>query len=475
MKRFVHPPRYRAAALGLALLAAPAVAPAQSSPVSPIRIDLVTTNSDYLDNEAIGMRITVTNISGAEVNAQQGFFARDFHLLVDFIGPDGQVVRASAQLGGAEPGPPETAVDAAGALREAVPCELIAAGALTHRIVDDMRVYYDLSKIGAWRARVVTSLQTFSEAVITPRGRRCFVDDPNLRQVFTPLVSNLVRFSITRTVPIVESGIQAHAQLMIVGTGTHPPVSKSNIAGMPVKLIPEAAIPPYLHPINHKTFALIFDDVSSVKSGVTLGGGIVSFPPVPQEAYVLVARHESGVTVGAKIDADEPEWGTSDPILKKLKVMQNNKGKKSSAKATRRRGSDLWIVEPEYVEWDSTQEPYPFVFESVGDWAITTSVSPPEGFVADQPELSAEVNSETEAVQFTITDVGSSWKETKVKHKIKHKGKSEVIESEIGVKLSKKLAKEKGLPVYGETASPGTFIGGKKVKEDGEKKGKKLK
>jgi len=41
------------------------------------------------------------------------------------------------------------------------------------------------------------------------------------------------------------------------------------------------------------------------------------------------------------------------------------------------------IIEPEYVEWDGAQELYPFIFESVGNWTVTTSVTPPEGFVAD--------------------------------------------------------------------------------------------
>jgi hypothetical protein len=69
-----------------------------------------------------------------------------------------------------------------------------------------------------------------------------------------------------------------------------------------------------------------------------------------------------------------------------------------------------------------------------------------------------------EAVQFTITDEGSSWKETKVTYKIKHKKKTTTIKTKIGVKLSRKLAKKKGLGIYGHTPSPGPFKGGKKVK-----------
>jgi hypothetical protein len=77
-----------------------------------------------------------------------------------------------------------------------------------------------------------------------------------------------------------------------------------------------------------------------------------------------------------------------------------------------------------------------------------------------------------EAIQFTITDEGSEYKETKVKYKIKHKNKTINIESKIGIKLSKKLAKEKGLGIYGDTGDPGPFKGGKKVAKEEEEKDK---
>jgi hypothetical protein len=120
------------------------------------------------------------------------------------------------------------------------------------------------------------------------------------------------------------------------------------------------------------------------------------------------------------------------------------------AKYKKKTGSELLIIEPEYVEWDGTEELYPFIFDSVGDWTITTSVSPPEGFVADTESLTEEVNTELEALQFTITDIGSEWVDTEVTHDLEHKGKKEKVKSKIGCKLSKKLAKEKGLTRFGK-------------------------
>jgi hypothetical protein len=117
-------------------------------------------------------------------------------------------------------------------------------------------------------------------------------------------------------------------------------------------------------------------------------------------------------------------------------------GKMVSGKHIEEYGSYLAIVEPEYVEWTSDQEQYPFILVTEGEWDVTTSVEPPEGFVSDYPELTAVVEDAVDAVQFTITDIGSDWTTTKVKHTIKHKGKKKVRESDVPM-YDKKPKKEK--------------------------------
>jgi len=157
-----------------------------------------------------------------------------------------------------------------------------------------------------------------------------------------------------------------------------------------------------------------------------------------EEAYEdpMNPSAHSGNEVFSGVSAGGCESGQT--VTKYLQVIVKADGKKLPGKFKKEKGSELLIIEPEYVEWDGTEELYPFVFESIGDWTVTTSVSPPEGFVADHDNLTEEVNTELEAVQFTITDVGSKWKPTKVKHKIKHKGKTKTIESTIDVKPPKK-------------------------------------
>lgn len=72
-------------------------------------------------------------------------------------------------------------------------------------------------------------------------------------------------------------------------------------------------------------------------------------------------------------------------------------------------GTYLAIVEPEFMDCTTPEEQYPFVLIADGDWGVTTAVAPPEGFIADYPELSTTVSDAVTALQFTLTDVGSDW------------------------------------------------------------------
>ena len=110
-------------------------------------------------------------------------------------------------------------------------------------------------------------------------------------------------------------------------------------------------------------------------------------------------------------------------------------------------GSELLIIEPEYVLWDATEQPYPFVFETVGDWGVSAAVAPPEGFVADYDALSAYVDNETEAVQFIITEVGSDLVPTQTTFQVTHKGRSRTVRSSVGIMLTPDYAKSRGFNV----------------------------
>ena len=163
--------------------------------------------------------------------------------------------------------------------------------------------------------------------------------------------------------------------------------------------------------------------------------------------YLLLGTYE-GIPVGRNLG----EFAADEIDTQYIQTIEKCDKKKSPAKNKIIKGSEIMVIEPEYVEWseESQSELYPFIFESVGEWSVTTSVDPPEGFVTEQDTLSEEVNNELEAIQFTITDVGTQWKKTKVKHKFKHKGKTKNFDSEIGIKLTPGKAKKLGISEWGE-------------------------
>ena len=90
---------------------------------------------------------------------------------------------------------------------------------------------------------------------------------------------------------------------------------------------------------------------------------------------------------------------------------------------------------------------YPFVFETIGDWTVGVTVDPPEGFVADYDSLSEEVDSELEAVQFTITEVGSELLPTETTFEVIHNGEVRVVRSNVGILLTPNYAQSRGFNV----------------------------
>ena len=345
--------------------------------------------------------------------------------------------------------------------------------------LDDAREFYQLEKYGWYTAQVLAPMETFSNYETDEAGvRYSYLDDPG-RQAYNPVSSNKVRFEIAPPEVVEAGSIIVKVSHLKIGQETRPRTTKTNLEDVPVRLIPQAAIPADYQPINWKTYDQIWAWTIGSGRGVAItrytnSNGLAGFP-VAQGDYLVLAHYSESQDfkhMGSLVTADDPDWLTDQPI-ENLMVMEKFNGKKVAGKTIRRKGSLLLITEPEFVVWESDQEQYPFVFESVGEWGVDTAIAPPKGFVADVEELDAEVVNELETVQFTITDVGSRWEETEVSFKIKHKKKTEKIKSKVGVKLSKKLAKKKGLGVYGHTDPPGPFKGGKKVKDKEKDKEKK--
>jgi len=156
----------------------------------------------------------------------------------------------------------------------------------------------------------------------------------------------------------------------------------------------------------------------------------------------------------------------------------DNKGGKKPAKIKRVTGSELLIYEPEYVVWDSSTAFYPFVFQTIDEWGVSVSVEPPEGIVTNSgSSLSTDVVNEVEALQFELSDVGTDWSPVGVTFEVEHKGKSQIIKSEVGTALTPDFAKANGV---GKSAGKnpnknGLFFNPGKARDKGQPKGKPFK
>ncbi len=253
----------------------------------------------------------------------------------------------------------------------------------------------------------------------------------------------------------VENGadIAVVARKYSVGIGSHPLTTDAPLAGITVgaydlspgscadgQLPGNDALPPSALPG-------LVANCTPIATGVTDANG-VAYLNVPPGDYVVASRFDC--------DGD----GTSDDYLGQLSsvncgevetthllMMEVVSGKKLMCKNRRLTGSELLIVEPAEIVWDGTEQFYPFVFASAGDWDVTVSVAPPDGFVADYDELSEYVESQTKSVQFTITEVGSDLVPTETRFDVVHKGRRRIIESNIGIRLTPQYARERGFDV----------------------------
>ena len=465
-----------------------AAALAQDSQVgAPIKISLTAAKTTVGPDEAVKLQIRVYNASTSDVITREGFFDQNFYTVITFTDPDGLPVRNTYKAETDEPGPPDFFGGRAAFEIETIPPldYPLSDGTLVGErviVLDDAREFYILNKYGWYTAQILVPMETFSEYVEDERGVfYSFLDDPG-RKGYNPVASNRVRFEILSPEPVETGAIHVNVSHLKIGQETRPKTTKTPMELVTVRLIPEGDLPEDHYPINWKTYSEIWAWTNGAGAGIAVtrytdNQGVAKFDAIGQDDYLVLAYYNASQDfkhMGSLVTADDPDWLTEQPIEKHLMVMEKANGKKVPGKTIRLKGSDLLITEPEFVLWDSDQEQYPFVFESVGEWGVTTSVAPPEGFVADHDQLDAEVVNAVETVQFTISEVGSRWEETQVIYRVRHGKRMEIIRNNIGIKLARELASEKALGIYGHTPEPGPFKGGKlvKVEDKGPDKGK---
>jgi hypothetical protein len=248
----------------------------------------------------------------------------------------------------------------------------------------------------------------------------------------------------------VNSAGQAHilvkANRYTLTLGLHPTITKTPLVGITVcaydRTLGTCAWTTCggVGPFSHQC---IVDNCTPVACGTTDSNGEVTLD-VPPGNYVTIGYDSTQNELDHTIGEICGHVNCGQTIVNNLIQIVLATGKHLPGKATRLTGTELLIIEPEYMIWDGTEQQYPFAFESEGDWNITVSVQPPEGFVPDYPSLSETVSNEQKAVQFTITEVGSDLVPTQTTFQVRHKGRLTTVRSNVGIKLTADYAKSRG-------------------------------
>jgi len=456
-----------------------------------------------LDAQAITAVLTLEN-TGASFIAQADLEKKPFHLFLTFIGPDGKGITAVELAGNQGDPDPSLVVRSGDALVQVQAVKAVPAGWVFTVTMPDTNAYYTLGKAGRYSVKATIRMRTYPAVNFTlpaadgistvdyamldsadwqgtlesntvefaiiddhdgdgyyyPQGYGsavlpdCDDNNPAVHPGASEIVGNGLDDdcdpATADAAPVPRGTVFVRAERHTVGTGSHPGSTKDPITDMPVMLYDKS---PYscvsglgVSWQNYPAIWSICPPIEAVcdqPDCLTGGDGTLSLV-VPEGDYVVIGRYDPDPLVSGDYLYIGVSIGTvaaNETVQKYLQVIKKADGKQSPGKYTIKSGSELLIIEPEYVEWTGSQELYPFIFESIGDWGVTTSVSPPEGFIPDQPTLSTDVNTDVKALQFVVTDVGSKWVDTRVEHRLRHKGRTEVVKSRIGV--LKKLKRKK--------------------------------
>jgi len=172
--------------------------------------------------------------------------------------------------------------------------------------------------------------------------------------------------------------------------------------------------------------------------------------PSPADYYVIseeVTGCQADVHIGSSISATDSDWSTKGYVQKNLQLLttikKDGSSKCDAATSTVVSGSNLEIIQPEYVIWDGSQEAYPFVLSGDGDWIVDITPYVPAGYVVSPFNVIEVVSSETKAVAFTVSEVGSKPSDTTVVMTLTHKGKKKSLSLKVGGKDSNAWAAKK--------------------------------
>lgn len=243
--------------------------------------------------------------------------------------------------------------------------------------------------------------------------------------------------------------IEVHAARHTVGAGSYPGSTKEPLVGIEVCAYDKSegsCARVECGGISHQHYQCIVDTCEPINCATTdeYGVALLNLPPGD---YIIISDDATKTVLPDPLGVSASDLACGEVMVKHLQQIVRADGVKLPGKTQRLTGSELLIIEPEYILWGDIEQLYPFVFESIGDWGVTATVAPPEGFVTDYESLSEDVYYEIEAVQFTITEIGSDLVPTVTTFDVIHNGERRVVPSSVGIQLTSEYAQSRGFDV----------------------------
>lgn len=247
------------------------------------------------------------------------------------------------------------------------------------------------------------------------------------------------------------SNVEVHAVKHTISLGSHPAVSKTPLAGIDVLAFDTSCGSCACQQTGHgcgitwRDYPDIVANCTPAGLAVTDSAGLATINLPPGE-YILISPIDTDGddVVDCYLSKRVGDLECGETQRRRLRLVETARGKKLPCKLQRLTGSELLIIEPEYMIWDESEQLYPFVFESVGEWGVVAEVTPPDGFVSDYPELSTEVNNDDASVQFTITELGSDLVPTATRFRVQHNGRAIDVRGRVDITLTEDYALLRG-------------------------------
>jgi hypothetical protein len=295
---------------------------------SPIKIKVKSDKIRYSPEDSIAIQIRILNNNWnpkgekEEVIANEGFFSRDYHLMLTVIDPTGKPVALKHPRVETEPPPP---YNFNGKLY--VPVEIVSADAENIFFMKDARKYYEIGrKYGWYTASLNTSLEIFSEFSLTPAGELIADLMDKGRKKFNPLSSNKIRFEIVPAKPLIEKSLLIGVIIYESLNGMKKLPAEIKLANSEIRIYEESEIPGRCKPISFESFDTIWQGVPAMRTALTNSRGEATFSGLREGSYLILARHPKltyGRILGSVLPADHPDWRSQKILEKRLTAVIN--------------------------------------------------------------------------------------------------------------------------------------------------------